>query len=158
MTKRTVLLREHSRSGRVIFAMAKRSTSTTSATSKPAAANRQSSAGSERRSYERYATSLSVDYQHGDTFLYSYVTNISEMGIFIASQKPLPVGTHLSLRFGNNGGAALELDGEVAWINPVLESGDNINPGMGVRFTNLTPELRERVVELVHTVAYLNEP
>jgi hypothetical protein len=26
---------------------------------------------------------------------------------------------------------------------------------MGVRFTHLTPELRERIVELVRTVAYL---
>ena len=27
------------------------------------------------------------------------------------------------------------LEGEVTWINPYRESGDNLNPGMGVRFS-----------------------
>jgi len=32
-----------------------------------------------------------------------------------------------------------------------------LNPGMGVRFRELTAEARERVVELVRTVAYLRD-
>lgn len=49
----------------------------------------------------------------------------------------------------------LELEGEVSWINPVRLSADNPNPGMGVRFLHVAPEVRERLVDLVHTVAYL---
>jgi type IV pilus assembly protein PilZ len=111
--------------------------------------------GIERRRYERFETSISVDYSSGDTFLFSYIQNISEMGIFIRSDDPFPVGTTLALRFAPVGQPAIDLDGEVAWVNPYRPFGDNPNPGMGVRFRGLTPEMRERVVSLVRTVAYL---
>lgn len=124
--------------------------------------------GSERRSYERFATRLHVDVTSGESFLFAYITNISEMGIFVHSESPLPIGTELRLRFtpqpraaegsaAEHDGAALELDGMVVWINPLRAHGDNPNPGMGVRFSNLTPEQRERVVALVRTVAYLQD-
>jgi type IV pilus assembly protein PilZ len=111
--------------------------------------------GSERRQYERFETSISVDYSSGETFLFSYIQNISEMGIFIRSDSPLPIGTSLELRFAPDGQTPMELAGEVTWINPYRPFGDNLNPGMGVRFRELTPEMRERVVDLVRTVAYL---
>ena len=113
--------------------------------------------GIERRQYERFETSISVDYSSGDTFLFSYIQNISEMGIFIRTDHPSRIGTRLRLRFHVEDGEPLTLDGEVTWINPLRESGDNLNPGMGVRFIELTPDKRERVVGLVRTVAYLHE-
>lgn len=109
----------------------------------------------DRRSHERFDTELSVDYANGDNFLFSYIQNISEMGIFIRSLQPLPVGTRLTLRFGAEDERPLELAGEVVWINPIRTMGENPNPGMGVRFVSLTPEQRELVVDLVRTVAYL---
>src|SRR5690242_3981643 len=109
----------------------------------------------DRRRHERYPTSIQVDYSSGDTFLFSYIQNISEMGIFIRSDTPLPIGTHLELRFTPDGQEPIELVGEVTWVNPYRPFGDNLNPGMGVRFNELTPEMRERIVSLVRTVAYL---
>jgi type IV pilus assembly protein PilZ len=111
--------------------------------------------GIERRQYERFDTSISVDYSSGETFLFSYIQNISEMGIFIRSDNPLPIGTVLELRFAPDGQNAIELLGEVTWINPYRPFGDNLNPGMGVRFRELEADMRERIVELVRTVAYL---
>lgn len=114
--------------------------------------------GAERRSYERFDTWLHVDVTTGETFLFAYITNISEMGIFIRSESPMPIGTELRLRFSTEDGApVLELDGMVVWINPMRANGDNPNPGMGVRFAELTPDQRERVVGLVRTVAYLQD-
>ena len=113
--------------------------------------------GSERREYHRYDTSIAVDYANGDTFLFAYLKNISEMGIFIRSNEPQAVGTRLKLRFHVDDGDPLVLDGEVTWINPYRQKGENINPGMGVRFIELTPDLREQVVALVRTVAYLRD-
>lgn len=113
--------------------------------------------GAERRQHERYDTELSVDYGSGENFLFSYIANISEMGIFIRSDDPCAVGTRLQLRFAIEGGAPLELRGEVVWINPLRADGENLNPGMGVRFVELDAEQRERVVDLVKTVAYLQD-
>lgn len=113
--------------------------------------------GAERRSYERFDARIHVDVTSGETFLFAYITNISEMGIFIRSESPLPVGTDLRLRFAPEEGPALELRGMVVWINPMRANGDNPNPGMGVRFEGLTPEQREHVVALVRTVAYLQD-
>lgn len=115
------------------------------------------SGGVERRTYERFDAELSVDWSCGENFLFSYITNISEMGIFIRSDDPPVVGTALRLRFAIEGEPALDLAGVVAWINPLRADRDNPNPGMGVRFTALTPDQRERVVALVKTVAYLQD-
>ncbi|MFT3921480.1 MAG: TIGR02266 family protein [Myxococcales bacterium] len=113
--------------------------------------------GIERRQYERYETSISVDYSSGDTFLFSYIQNISEMGIFIRSDQPLPIGTLLHLRFTPDGQEPIELRGEVTWINPWRPFDENLNPGMGVSFRDLNSEMRERIVSLVRTVAYLRD-
>ncbi len=122
--------------------------------------SRASTPPSERRSHPRYpAASLRVDYDAGEEhFLFAYVENISEMGIFLRSDDPLPVGTEMTLRF-REGGEPFELRGRVMWINPVRRDGSDLNPGMGIRFEALDREARERVVRLVKTIAYLsNEP
>lgn len=115
------------------------------------------SGGVERRQHERFDAELSVDWSSDENFLFSYITNISEMGIFIRSDDPPSIGTSLRLRFACDDREPLELEGMVAWINPLRPGGENLNPGMGVRFTDLTPDQRERVVELVKTVAYLQD-
>ncbi len=119
---------------------------------------RDSASGRERRSYERFDTQIQVDIANDGTFLFSYLSDISEMGIFDHSESPLPVGTELKLRFASpDGGESFDLRGMVVWINPLRPGGDNPNPGMGVRFEDLGPDDRERVVALVRTVAYLQD-
>jgi type IV pilus assembly protein PilZ len=111
----------------------------------------------DRRAHERVSTWLQVDITSGDTFLFAYITNISEMGIFVRSENPLPVGTVLRLRFSPEHEPPLELPGVVVWINPMRPDGDNPNPGMGVRFLDLEPEQRERLVAMVRAIAYLQD-
>ena len=113
--------------------------------------------GKNRRISARYDVMLSVDCTSGDTFLFSYIRNISEMGIFVTTHDPMPVGTRLTLRFAPGGGTPLELAGDVVWINPYRPGGDNLNPGMGVRFRDLTADQRERIVDIVRTIAYLHD-
>merc|ERR1711916_227080 len=113
------------------------------------------STGTDRREHQRFSTSIAVDYASGDTFLFAYLQNISEIGIFVRTDHPLSVGARLRMRFQTDDSEPLTLEGEVAWINPLKQNGDNLNPGMGVRFVALTPDTREQVVALVRTVAYL---
>lgn len=111
--------------------------------------------GAERREHARFEAAIAVDYASGDTFLFAYLQNISTMGIFIRTDHPQDVGTELRLRFQVDDAEPLTLEGVVTWINAYKESGENLNPGMGVRFSDLTPAKREQVVALVRTVAYL---
>ena len=112
----------------------------------------------ERRSHDRFAVEWSVDCVAEDTFLYAAITNISEMGIFVKTTDPLPIGTKLVLSFAPPGYEPFKLEGEVAWINALRANGDNPNPGIGVRFVNLRPDDRERLVEVIRTIAYVREP
>jgi type IV pilus assembly protein PilZ len=111
-----------------------------------------------RRSYDRYDVEWAVDCVAEDTFLYASIANISAMGIFVKTVDPLPVGTRLVLTFAPPGYESFKLEGQVAWINAVRDDGDNPNPGMGVRFVNLQPDERERLVEVIRTIAYVREP
>jgi type IV pilus assembly protein PilZ len=111
--------------------------------------------GHERRSFPRYDVTWAVDCADGDTFLFASISNISALGIFISTRTPPTVGTTVSLRFTPPGESDFDLRGIVAWINPLRPDGDNLNPGFGVRFVDLDPDMRERLVSLVRAIAYL---
>jgi type IV pilus assembly protein PilZ len=112
--------------------------------------------GAERRVHPRYAAHLEVDVRDEAHFLFAYITNISELGLFVESADPLPVGTNVELRLAS-GGKELRLSGLVVWVNPVRWSGDNPNPGMGICFSPFGSEQRDEILELVRTIAYLRE-
>jgi type IV pilus assembly protein PilZ len=112
----------------------------------------------ERRSSDRFDVEWAVDCVADDTFLYASIANISAMGIFVKTTDPLALGTGLVLTFAPPGYEPFKLEGQVAWINPVRANGDNPNPGMGIRFVNLRPDDRERLVEVVRTIAYVRDP
>jgi type IV pilus assembly protein PilZ len=112
----------------------------------------------DRRGYDRFEVEWAVDCIAEDTFLYASITNISAMGIFVKTTEPLTVGTRLIMAFLPPGAEPFKLEGEVAWINALRPDGDNPNPGMGVRFVNLRPDDRERLVEVIRTIAYVRDP
>jgi type IV pilus assembly protein PilZ len=112
----------------------------------------------DRRSVERIEVTWSVDCETEDTFLYASIANISEMGIFVRTRDPLPIGTRLTLRFQPPGAVEpFVLAGQVQWVNPVRALSVSPNPGMGVRFLELTLEARERLVGVIRTIAYVRD-
>lgn len=112
----------------------------------------------ERRLSERYPVTWSIDCETEDTFLYASITNISEMGIFVRTTDPLSLGTLVTLRFApSRSSEPFVLRGAVQWINPLRPFHDNPNPGMGIRFIDLLPDERERLVEAIHTIAYVRD-
>jgi type IV pilus assembly protein PilZ len=112
----------------------------------------------DRRNFDRFEVEWAVDCVASDTFLFASITNISAMGIFVKTTRPLRTGTRLVLSFAPPGSKSFKLEGTVAWVNNVRPDGDNPNPGMGIRFVNLKPEERERLVEVIRTIAYLRDP
>jgi type IV pilus assembly protein PilZ len=114
--------------------------------------------GRDRRVHERLLVHMEVDYKCDDTFLFAYITDLSAMGIFIRTNLPHPPGTRLNLSFKPPGAPAIELEGQVVWINPHRPNKpDNLNPGMGVQFVDLTAQQRDQVMGLVKTFAYLDD-
>lgn len=120
---------------------------------------RREQEGADRRKSQRILVDLEVDYQCEDTFLFAYITDMSAFGIFIRTNNPEPPGTRLNLRFKlPDEKAPLNLEGEVIWINPYRPGDfDNINPGMGVKFIDLTVEVKERLLDLIRKIAYLSD-
>jgi type IV pilus assembly protein PilZ len=114
--------------------------------------------GTDRRVHERVLVDIEVDYKADETFLFAYITDISAMGIFVRTIEPLPVGTQLTLRFAPEASREpFVLTGTVEWVNAVRPLHDNPNPGMGISFRDLTLPDRERIVEVIHTIAYLRD-
>ncbi len=115
--------------------------------------------GAERRRHKRYDVKLHTDVMTDGAFLFAYVSNISEMGIFLASEDPKPVGTLLKLNFKPiEAGEPFDVEGRVVWVNPVREKKDeNLNPGMGVKFVNIDDDRREKIIKLIKTIAYLHD-
>src|SRR3954466_5570220 len=92
----------------------------------------------ERRGTPRVLVDLEVDYASEDNYLFAYITDISATGIFVRTTTPEAPGTHLNLRFASDHAEALEVEGEVIWVNPFRPGiPDNLHPGMGIRFVSL---------------------
>jgi hypothetical protein len=94
----------------------------------------------------------------------AHIENISRTGMFISTDTPLPIGSHVKLKFviGVEKFSAVSADGEVVRVvqpdktvttnedvsSPFFES---LVPGMGIRFTGLDPkseDLIERSIKL----------
>lgn len=112
----------------------------------------------DRRAAPRVLVDLEVDYASEDNYLFAYITDISETGIFVRTTTPEKAGTRLNLRFRpDDASSQIEIEGEVIWVNPFRPGApDNLHPGMGIRFVELGDELRDRLLELVRRFAYLS--
>src|SRR5580704_10725405 len=88
-------------------------------------------AASDRRAAPRVLVDLEVDYALEDNYLFAYITDISETGIFVRTTTPEQPGTRLNLRFSpDNAARPIEVEGEVIWINPYRPGArDNLHPG-----------------------------
>jgi len=112
---------------------------------------------SEQRTSTRVPVKLQVDWKSEGHFLFENASNISEHGIFIETLHPMKIGTRLELQFSvPHVSRKIEVLGEVTWINPHRKDDDeNLNPGMGVRFLNLSELDRETILSLIKRVAVL---
>ncbi len=98
--------------------------------------------GQEKRASPRAPIELRVDYKRLNSFFADYTRNIGRGGTFIATQKPLPLGTvfefHITIPKLQS---PIELRGEVSWVR-----GDGPEAGMGIRFV-FEDEARRRAFE-----------
>jgi type IV pilus assembly protein PilZ len=90
---------------------------------------------SERRTSQRHAITLRVDYKRMNTFFADYAKNISKGGTFIRTSKPLEVGTEFVFVLSIPGEKEqLQLKGEVMWTVDEAKATEEQPAGMGIRF------------------------
>ena len=88
-----------------------------------------------RCSHPRTPIELKVEYKRVNTFLADYTKNISRGGTFIATDRPLPVGTEFVFALGVPAlPEALRLRGKVVWTTPASEASSANPAGMGIEF------------------------
>jgi len=122
-------------------------------------AYRKPLASRESRSEPRVTLSFKVKYKTPEGHHYeSRAGGIGGGGLFIESLTPLPVGTKLAMEFSlpERLNEWLPAKGLVAWVCPKADQ-YTFSPGMGVRFTDIAPDIRCRVLELVKSVQQVGQ-
>jgi len=106
--------------------------------------------GTEQRASVRVPTRFKVDYSHENNYLISYSKNISAEGMFICTDKIVPVGTHVNLVFSIKDLYEVVVTAKVAWVNLQETKGDT---GLGLEFIDPPTLLKEAVLRIVNRVA-----
>jgi type IV pilus assembly protein PilZ len=103
----------------------------------------------EHRRDLRLPVELKVGYRTVGSFITDYILNVSRGGIFITTQRPLPIGTRVRLVFSlPDFPLPFDLAGEVRWVNPVGHA-SHAAPGMGIQFSNLDDHIRKRIERFI---------
>ena len=113
----------------------------------------------EARSEPRISLSIRVKYTTPEGIQFeSRAGGIGGGGLFIESVAPLAVGTKLTMEFTlpESPGEWLSAKGGIAWVCPKADQ-YTFSPGMGVRFTDIAQETRNRVLSLVHSVKGISQ-
>ena len=118
-------------------------------------------ADADRREKPRYDVSISVTLVGDHNFYVGLTENLSEGGLFVRTQRTLPLGTSLKIEFSlPTAGEPLSLVGEVRWVrmtNAVREEYNNFGygdddaykPGMGIQFKSVGPEAARAIAQFV---------
>ncbi len=94
----------------------------------------------DRRRVPRVELEVDIGVHSETNFYAGFSGDVSEGGIFVATYKPLAVGTKTTVSFVMPGGHHIVTEGEVAWIR---EAAWDVTPGMGITFTMLTDRDRQ---------------
>ncbi len=101
---------------------------------------------SDRRTEPRYETLLDVEFETGAEFAVEYASNISKGGMFVRCQKPPALRSKINIHMKLPSDKHITLQAEVVHVvPPELSSQMNMPVGVGVQFTNLSPEVREQI-------------
>jgi type IV pilus assembly protein PilZ len=114
----------------------------------------------DRRSAQRTPIELKVEYKRLNTFFADYTKNISRGGTFIATERPLPMGTEFVFALGiPQLEQPLRLRGKVVWITETTDAKEDAPAGMGIEFQFTDDNERREKVSSVEAllVAELGE-
>lgn len=107
----------------------------------------------DNRQHIRFPVCIAVKYS-GASFDYcEYILNISNGGVFIMTDKPLPVGEHIDMQFHiPNNKVLFELHGRIVWIN---KEGSKHPRGMGIEILHCSEDCKKALNEYLSAKRHL---
>jgi uncharacterized protein (TIGR02266 family) len=89
------------------------------------------------RRHPRYEVEIWVDFSTIDLVTSSYVLNLSEGGVFIKSDRPLPLDAEVDLILTLPTGIPVKAVGRVVWNHDLAKEAPHGSRGAGVRFVDM---------------------
>lgn len=105
------------------------------------------SSDNNERAAPRYEARLVVSVEVGDDAYVGFTENVSESGVFIATDAPQRIGAEVNLLIALPDLALVRARGTVRWLRAPGQKG--VGAGMGIRFDRLTPLDSVRIHEFV---------
>ena len=103
-----------------------------------------------QRRHVRVPFEVEVNVESDHNFYTGFTQNISEGGIFIATSKPMPLGSKIAFSFRLVGDAApVNIYGVVRWIRESSRFTDDAPAGMGVQFVDLHPAAADQINQFI---------
>ncbi len=102
----------------------------------------------EKREDPRTLIKIKVNIEGEGAYLYDYSRDMSEGGVFICTDDPLPVGEKIKVKFIlPELLEEIEAAGEVTWVNPA----GSVDPpaGMGIKFIDLSPDRQAHIQDVI---------
>ena len=108
----------------------------------------------QRRAHERYEVTIPVDCTTQELFLSNHVCNISRGGLFIRSDRPLPLETEVSLILRlPEADLCIRAKGRVVWNYDIARGTAHVIPGSGIKFVGLSRGDRDAIEKYLERVA-----
>jgi uncharacterized protein (TIGR02266 family) len=103
----------------------------------------------DRRAHARVTLKTSITMSSESNFYTGFMNDISEGGLFVSTYNLQPIGSTINLEFNlPDSEEPIKAQGVVRWLkeaNPDVE----MEPGLGVQFTNLSDVDRRRIEHFV---------
>ena len=97
----------------------------------------------DRRQHPRVDTNIEIIFREAGSLIRSYMVNVSNGGLFIKTEHPLPLDAQIGMRVTlPDDDEAMEIRGKVVWTNAKSKS---FPQGMGVQFTEIAPAHKEKI-------------
>ncbi len=104
-----------------------------------------------RRQESREPITIRVDCRSAAFWRYSDSLDLSRSGIFLQAGHPAPAGTQVRMEWPIDDNSLI-VRGKVVWVRQEEEEeveGEFLPPGMGIEFTDVTPEVESQLEEFM---------
>ena len=107
----------------------------------------------ERRQSLRINQTVEITFKDTESFLKAYIVNVGGGGLFIKTDDSIGLNETLVVRFYlPHYKEPITAEGKVVWVTPKGVKNPSYPPGLGLKFTHINPEDKQRLDEFVSKV------